>query len=94
MYYAVATNVGKGFITHDDRQRFWIRGYPADVWVADNNGHSYDWIERVGATQKTKAEAQALVDTDVASAQATFDALSAEEQAERPGGRPLDIVLP
>ena len=94
MYYVVATNVGKGFVTHEDRQRFWIKGYPADVWVADNNGHAYDWKERVGGVDKTKAEAQALIDTEVASAQAAFDALSAEEQADRPGGRAVDIVLP
>ena len=94
MYYVVATNVGKGFVTHDDRQRFWVRGYPADVWVTDNNGHAYDWKERVSGIDKTKAEAQALIDTEVESAQAAYDALSADEQAASVAGRPVDVVIP
>ena len=29
--YCVATNTGKGFITHDDSRKFWISGYPGNV---------------------------------------------------------------
>ena len=32
--YCVATNTGKGFITHDDSRKFWISGQPANVWYA------------------------------------------------------------
>ena len=35
--YGVATNTGKGFITVNDRQKFFIRGYPANVWMVGNN---------------------------------------------------------
>ena len=31
--YGVATNTGKGFFTADDRRKFFLRGYPADVWM-------------------------------------------------------------
>ena len=31
--YGVAENTGKGFITANDRQKFFIRGYPANVWM-------------------------------------------------------------
>ena len=43
---------------------------------------------------KTKAEAQALIDTEVESAQAAYDALSADEQAASVAGRPVDVVIP
>jgi hypothetical protein len=35
--YGVATNTGKGFFTAEDRRSFFLRGYPADVWVVGNN---------------------------------------------------------
>ena len=35
--YGVATNTGKGFFTAEDRRAFFLRGYPADVWVVGNN---------------------------------------------------------
>ena len=43
---------------------------------------------------KTKEEAQAIVTGEIEAAQAAWDALSAEEQAERPGGRPVVYNLP
>ena len=53
------------------------------MWLAEKNG-----------VEKTKAEAQALVDAEVQAAQAAYDALSDEEKAAQPGGRPGDITLP
>jgi hypothetical protein len=44
--------------------------------------------------EKTKAEAQALVDADVQAAQAAWDALSDEEKAEPNNQRPGDVTLP
>ena len=92
MYYVVATNTGKGFITHADGNNFWVRAYPGEIWVTDDNGHAYDWRERVSATTKTKVEAQAIVDTEITNAQTSFDALSAEDQEANT--RPAEIVLP
>lgn len=59
MAYYVAVNTGKGFITHAENESAHIAGYPGDVWVTENT----TWASRVGATSKTKTEAQALVDT-------------------------------
>tara|TARA_E500000318_G_C3505997_1_gene190309 strand:+ start:602 stop:853 length:252 start_codon:yes stop_codon:yes gene_type:complete len=59
-YYTIA-NTGKGFITHADNESAHVAGYPGDVWVTENS----TWATRVGATSKTKAEAQLLVDTAV-----------------------------
>jgi len=61
MAYYVAVNTGKGFITHEDNESAHVAGYPGDVWVTENT----TWATRVGATSKTKTEAQALVDAAI-----------------------------
>lgn len=61
MAYYVAVNTGKGFITHEENESAHIAGYPGNVWITDNAA----WASRVGATSKTQAEAQALVDAAI-----------------------------
>ena len=61
MAYYTTANTGKGFITHADNETAHVAGYPGDVWVTENS----TWAARVGATEKTKAEAQLLVDAAV-----------------------------
>ena len=90
--YGVATNTGKGFFTADDRRKFFLRGYPADVWMVGNNIDGAMWLAEKGGVEKTKAEAQALIDAEIQTAQASYDALSDEEKALR--SRPANIVLP
>ncbi len=92
--YGVATNTGKGFFTANDRQKFFLRGYPADVWMIGNNVDGAMWLAEKNGVEKTKAEAQALINAEIQAAQAEYDALSDEEKAQRPGGRPSDITLP
>lgn len=55
--YYHTTNTGKGFITHDDNESAHIAGHPGEVWTTENT----TWAARVSATEKTFAEAQALV---------------------------------
>jgi hypothetical protein len=62
MAYYQATNTGKGFITHEENEVAHVAGYPGDVWITENS----TWVTRVGAVSKTKVEAQALVDADIA----------------------------
>ena len=83
---------GDSFIRHEDRAQFHIEGFPGDVWVTEDNVYSARWIVRVGGATKTKAEAQAIVDSEIDDAQAAYDALSEEEQALQ--NRPTDITLP
>ena len=90
--YGTATNTGKGFFTHQDRLNFFLRGYPADVWVVGNNEKGALWLAEKNGVEKTKAEAQALVDAEVQAAQAAYDALSDEEKADK--SRPGDVTLP
>ena len=91
--YCVATNTGKGFITHTDSRKFWIRGYPANVWVCADMMESRLWVARNDGASKTKDQAQALVTAAVEAEQAAWDDLSDEEKAAT-SGRPTTITLP
>ena len=90
--YGVATNTGKGFFTAEDRRKFFLRGYPADVLIIGNNVDVAIWLAEINGVEKTKAVAKALIDAEVQAAQAALDALSDEEKELRP--RPADVVLP
>ena len=90
--YGVATNTGKGFFTAEDRQKFFLRGYPANVWMVGNNVDGAMWLAEKNGVEKTKAEAQALIDAEVQAGQAAYDAESEEYKAMH--DRPGDIILP
>ena len=90
--YCTATNFGKGFFTHEDRNDFYLSGHAGDVWVVGNNAAGVSWINRVTGTAKTKAEAQAIVDTKMDEAGVAWDALSDEEKANH--SRPVRYTLP
>jgi|TARA_R110002020_G_scaffold142898_1_gene315101 hypothetical protein len=92
--YGTATNTGKGFFTAEDRRAFFLRGYPADVWCIGNNVEGARWLAEKNGVEKTKSEAQALINAEVQAAQAAWDALSDEEKAEPNNQRPSDITLP
>jgi hypothetical protein len=90
--YIVAENWGKGFIEHSESAKFTIAGFPGNVWqVPAHNKDANLWVAKVLGTVKTLSEAQAIVDAEVTAAQAAYDALTAEEQAET--FRPADITL-
>ena len=90
--YCTATNWGKDFFTHSDRNNFYLSGHAGDVWVVGHNAHGVSWINRVNGTAKVKAEAQAIVDGKVEEAQVAYDALPAEEKTRNP--RPVKYTLP
>ena len=92
--YGVVTNTGKGFFTAEDRRKFFLRGYPADVWMIGNNVDGAMWLAEKNGVEKTKAEAQALIDAEVQAAQAVWDAQSDEEKAQPGNSRPADVILP
>jgi hypothetical protein len=90
--YCTATNTGKGFFTHQDRNDFYLSGHGGDVWIVGDNAKGSAWVSRNSGTSKTKADAQAIVDGVIETAQAAFDALSPEEQAQR--SRAIKYILP
>ena len=97
--YWVVANSGKGFITHTDSRKFWIRGYPGNVWACDDIPESRDWGARNSATTKTKSAAQTLVTNVVNTAKGNWDddnvdGESSAEKIIRLGGRPVDEVIP
>ena len=97
--YCVATNTGKGFITHDDSRRFWISSYPANVWVATDVRESRHWVARNNGVSKTKDQAQTLVTAAVDAAKSAWDDnnVEGESSAEknlRIGPKPVDITIP
>jgi hypothetical protein len=62
MAYYQAENTGVGFITHEDNETAHITGFPANIWITENTA----WASRVSAVEKTKEEAQALIDAELA----------------------------
>ena len=92
--YCTATNTGKDFFTHQDRNDFYLSGHVGDVWVVGDNAKGAAWISRSSGTSKTKAEAQAIVNAEVETAQAAWDAKSEEERAKVHRPRPENITLP
>ena len=94
--YCTATNFGKNFFTHEDRNDFYLSGHAGDVWVVGNNAAGVSWINRVEGTAKTKVEAQAIVDTKIDEAGVAWDALPEAEKApaEPSNTRPVKYTLP
>ena len=90
--YGTAANTGKGFFTQEDRGNFFLKGYPDNVWVTSYNEKAALWFSAKNAVEKTKAEAQSLVDAVVASNQAEWDGLSEADRGIRL--RPGPITLP
>jgi len=97
--YCVATNWGKGFITHEDNIKLRHTGFLGNIWrVPANNQDSFKWINNVGGVLKTHAEAQAIVDVEVANAQAEWDAIPENDPRKQEGTplyqrRPVAITL-
>ena len=97
--YCVTTNSGKGFITHADSRKFWIRGYPGNVWVCDDIPESRHWVTRNSGSVKTKSQAQTIVTDIVDDAKDAWDGdnedgESSAEKIERLGPKPTTITLP
>jgi len=93
--YCVAECWGVGFITNDDSSKFQISGFPGNLWqIPANNQDANLWVNKVAGVWKTKEEAQAIVDAEVAKAQADWDALPDSEKNNPVRiQRPTAIVL-
>jgi len=104
--YGTATNTGKGFFTVEDRRNFFLRGYtghdgsnPIDVWVIGANEKGALWLADASGTEKTKAQAQALVkaqnDIDrTAWDNDDVDGESTDDKNTRLGAKPGFITIP
>ena len=90
--YGTATNTGKGFFTHQDRQDFFLQGHPGNVWVIGKNEKGALWLAAKNGVVKTHTEAQAIVDAEITAAQTAWDALSDADKLRN--DRPGPITLP
>ena len=84
MHYYYAINTGKGFITYEDNSSSLIMGYPGNIWVTENIA----WAERVGAEEKTKEEAQDIVNNAI-----LYDPYPTDDDIDQDGEHNF-IILP
>jgi len=97
--YVVATNWGKGFITHEDSRKLSPSSFPGNLWkVPANNQDANRWIAGVAGVRKTLSEAQTIVDAEITTLQTNWDnnnveGETVEEKVIRIGARPTDITL-
>jgi len=96
MKYCIANNFGKGFITYRDSIAFEFQGYPLNIWVLKDNTGDLDWIKKVNGIQKTKEEAQALLDVETLRLQQEWDLSNPDvtEENEIYSTRATAIILP
>ena len=101
--YCTAIDTGKGFITQQDRNDFFIAGHEGQlasggIWAVGNNKKGEAWIKRVNGIEKTKEEAQAIVDAAVEATQVGWDAVPLEQKQNGDGElhllRPYKYDLP
>ena len=62
--------------------------------MVGNNVDGAMWLAEKNGVEKTKEEAQALIDAEIQAAQAAWDAQTDEEKAALGNIRPGDITLP
>ena len=96
MKYCIAENTGQGFITHRDSFLFEFQGYPLNIWVLKENTGDLDWIQRVNGVEKTKEEAQAILNAETLRLQQEWDLANPDvtEEDEIYSTRPTGIILP
>jgi len=78
-YYLIPT---AGCLLETDEN---IQQYPGNIWVTDNSS----WVARTGAIEKTKEEAQIIVDSAISGLTFSNDHIN-----ESLRGQPLTISLP
>ena len=64
MKYVLATNFGKGFITHEDQEKDGLkfRHFPPDLTIVSGTDDKiFVWIERVKGKEITEIEAKSLL---------------------------------
>ena len=80
--YYLTINYGNGFITDADLEKVQLVGYPGGIYaIPGDNEYGQIWASRVGGVEKTQAEAQAIVDAEVLSAQTNWDSLNEDQKS-------------
>ena len=77
--------IGEGFITHEDQEVAGLsfQCHPADVVVVTGENDAINiWAERVLPTEKSKEDAQALINAAIDAAPAMTDPITNQPQAK------------
>ena len=85
--YCTTTPTGTGFIRPHENSL--VVEKPGHLYVVNDSTLGKVWIARVNGILKTKVEAQAIIDEEIASHQAAYDALSESEKAGHP---PIEAI--
>ena len=97
--YCVAENWGAGFIEHNESANISFSGLPGNIWqVPAHNKDANLWINKVLGTPKTKDEAQAIVDGEIAPLITAWNSNnvegeSVENKISRIGSKPVLLIL-
>jgi hypothetical protein len=74
MRYFLTKAIDKNFITYSDSLNSIFKGYLGNIWVVDSKQADIsNWIKKNNAVEKTKEEAQLIVDNEVKKAQDYWD---------------------
>lgn len=77
-YYQIENSGIAGFVTHEENEAAHISNPIGNVWVTENTA----WALRVGATQVTQEEAQAVANAIIDTAKAAWDETSDQPAPE------------
>lgn len=74
MRYFLTKPIDKNFITHEDSLNSIFKGYLGNIWSVDpKQADISNWIEKNSAVEKTKEEAQLIIDNEVKKSQDYWD---------------------
>ena len=91
--YIVSIANGSNFIHGEDNDAITIVGYPGNLYAVTDNDLGQSWINRVGGVEKTKVEAQAIVDTEMTAIQQDWDSFSDEKKQKHGNVRPPNVTI-
>ena len=77
-YYQIDNPGTAGFVTHEENEAAHVSNPIGNIWVTENTA----WALRVGATQVTQEEAQAVANTIIDAAKAAWDETSDQPAPE------------
>jgi len=91
--YIVAIANGTNFIHYEDNNAITIVGYPGNLYAVTDDDLGQSWINRVGGVEKTKVEAQAIVDDAMTVIQEDWDTFSDEKKEKHGNVRPPNVTI-
>ena len=84
-------DVGKYFISKEDKDNFEIIGLFGDLYKVEDNEFSKAWVAKHNGELLTKTQAQNYMDEKVVDGQTAYDMLEDWQQENKP--RPVKIKL-